>query len=343
MSEEFESVEEIKARMEAEPKGEAPEAKTIEAEETIKQESTDIVNNEEQPKLSLSKRLEIAYQNLDETGKEAWSQGWRPKEFDKGKRRDGTDRPHLSAEEFLNKSKSALPVANDRLREMAKELEETKRIAKEAQERITKAEEKGYQKAMKDLEAKQVEAVEMGDVEEFNKLKQSEKDLINSLKPKLPQNDPMSQNDTVVEDVMKPEPVAKAEPSTLSPLDQQILQDWAAKNDWMRTDSKLAGYAIASEKQLLDSKPYLSLSERLQLVEEEVKEVFHTKFNPTQQNNTMFESGSNKGFGSNPKPKGYSDLSPEVKKQCETLMKIRGIQDKEEVKRFQANYAKNIN
>ena len=336
MSEEFESVEEIKSRMEVEPKGEAPEAKT-EVEGVIKQESTDIVNNEEQPKLSLSKRLENAYQNLDETGKEAWSQGWRPQEFDKGKRRDGTDRPHLSAEDFLNKSKSALPVANDRLREMAKELEETKRIAKEAQARIVKAEEKGYQKAMKDLEAKQVEAVEMGDVEEFNKLKQSEKDLVNSLKTEV------SQNDTVVEEVMDSQPASKVEPATLSPLDQQILQDWAAKNDWMRTDPKLAGYAIASEKQLLDSKPYLSLSERLQLVEEEVKQVFHAKFNPTQQNNTMFESGSNKGFGSDPKPKGYSDLSPEVKRQCESLMKIRGIQGENEIKRFQANYAKNIN
>lgn len=333
MSEEFESVEEIKSRLEAESKDKAPKV-----EDAAEQESKDIVNNEEQPKLSLSQRLDNAYQNLDADEKEAWDNfNWRPKDLFKGKNRDGSERKWIPAKEFLDKGKRILPIANERMERMAKELEETKKIAKEAQARIAKAEETGYQKAMKDLEIKQVEAVEIGDVEEFNKLKQSEKDLINSLKTEV------SQNDTVVEDVMKHEPVAKVGSSTLSPLDQQILQDWAAKNDWMRTDPKLAGYAVASEKQLLDLKPYLSLNERLQLVEEEVKKVFYTKFNPTQQNNAMFESGSNKGFGSSPKSKGYSDLSPEVKNQCETLIKIRGIQGEDEIKRFRANYAKNIN
>ena len=327
MSEEFESVDEIKARMISEPKGEA-----IKVDETSEQEPNDIVNNEEKPQLSLKDRLDNAYQNLDNTEKEAWSQGWRPQEFDRGKRRDGTDRPHLSAEDFLKKSKDALPVANDRLREMARELEETKKIAKDAQERILKAERNGYQKALDDLEAKQREAVEMGDLDEFNKLKQSEKDLVSSQVKQL----------EVVQDAMEQQPASKVESNTLSELDQQILQDWAARNNWMRTDSKLAGFAIAAEKELLDQKPYLSLSERLQLVEEEVKEVFYNKFS-TPQTNSMFESGVNKGFGSTPKEKGYSDLSPEIKKQCETLIKIRGVTGEDAIKRFKANYAKNIN
>lgn len=324
---EYESVEDIKSRMDAYPKGEAPEVEDS-------QESNDIVNKETL-KLPLSKRLDNAYQNLNDTERQAWSQGWRPEEFFAGKRRDGSEKPFVNAEDFLNKSKDALPIANDRLREMAKELEETKKMAKEAQERISRAEEKGYQKALAEIEAKQKEAVEMGDVEEFTKLKQTEKDLIqNQFKaPEVPQND------TVVEDVMEPK---KAQPSTLTPLDQQILQDWAARNNWMRTDPKLAAYAIQSEKELLTAKPYLSLNERLEIVEQEVKEVFHSKFNPTQ-TNPMFEGGVNKGYGSAPKEKGYSDLLPEVKKQCETLIKIRGIQGEDAIKRFKATFAKNIN
>ena len=110
----------------------------------------------------------------------------------------------------------------------------------------------------------------------------------------------------------------------------------------MRTDTKLANYAIAAEKQLLNEKPHLSLQERLDLVEEEVKDIFHSKFNPTTINNPTFDSGT-KNFGNPPKDKNYSSLPDSVKKQCETLIKIRGISGEDNVKRFKESFAKNIN
>lgn len=312
---EFESAEEIKARMQSEP--EAQEQEIIE-------------DVEENKKIPLSQKIENAYKELDDTGKEAWAQGWRPQGLFAGKRRDGSERPFISAEDFLSKSKDALPVANDRLKKLSEELEETKRIAKEAQERISKAEQKGYEKALAELEAKQSEAVELGDVEEFRKLKAAEKELVNT---NYKQPEPKQE---VVESVVTNEP----QQNILSPKDQQELQDWSARNSWMRTDHKLAGYAIAAEKQLLDERPYLSLRERLNIVEQEVKEVFYSKFN-SNQSNSMFDSGVNQGFGGNPKPKGYSDMPAEARKACENLIKIRGISGEDAIKRFKQTYAKN--
>jgi len=315
---EVETVEEIKANLEGvnpEQKEKAPEPK-------------------EDVKIPFHQKLDNAYKKLDEAEKQAWSQGWRPKEFFAGKRKDGSERPFISAEEFLSKSKETLPVANDRLKKLTEELAETKRLAKEAQERISKAEKKGYEKALAEIESKQSEAVELGDTESFKKLKEEEKELINSQFTQEP----------VVEDVVAPQEQKDApqqpQQSLLTPKEEQALQEWSARNSWMRTDHKLAGYAIAAEKQLLEEKPYLSLNERLEIVEQEVKEVFHSKFNANQ-SNPMFDSGANQGFGSTPKPKGYNDLPAEAKKNCESLVKIRGIEGKDAIERFKQTYAKN--
>jgi len=318
---EVETVEEIKANMAEQPQ-----------EQEVNQEVQEEPKQEEPKKLPLNVRLDNAYRSLDETGKEAWSQGWRPEEFFVGKRRDGSERPFIDAKEFLSKTKDSLPVANDRLRKLTEELEETRRIAKKAEERISKAEQKGYEKALAEIEARQSEAVELGDTEAFKKLKEEEKDLINSK---------YQQPEAVVEEVVKPDEQPKPQQNLLTPKEEQTLQDWSARNSWMRTDHKLAGYAIAAEKQLLNEKPYLSLNERLNIVEQEVKEVFHSKFN-TSESSSMFDSGVNKGFGSAPKQKGYADLSAEAKKNCESLMKIRGIEGKDKIERFKQTYAKNF-
>lgn len=328
---EFETVEEIKARM-------AQESSTKTSQEEVKKEAKEEI---QQPvkKLPLSERLDNAYQKLNDTERQAWAEGWRPEEFFGGKNKDGTQRQFIGAEEFLKRREKVLPIANDRLREMAKELEETKKLAREAQERIAKAEQKGYQKALEELERKQTEAVESGDVEEFTKLKSAEKDLINSQFNSTKQE--VVEEALDKQDTQSPDPQQQNQ-SLLSEHDQRVLQDWAAKNNWMRTDEKLAGYAIAAEKTLLRDRPYLSLQERLDIVEQEVKDVFHNKFNKSS-SPRMFESGGDAGFGESQRSKSYSDLSPEAKKNCEDLIKIRGIQGEDNIKRFKSEFAKHIN
>ena len=347
MIEETITAEEIKAQMEVKsptPDSQSESQVKEDSEKTIEPESSFTENEEKEvPKLSLNKRLENAYQNLTSQEREAWSQGWRPKEFFVGKKRDGTDKEWINAETFLSKSKDTLPIANDIIRKLTKRIEQAEKNAKEVNKRIHEAEKEGYKKALVDIATKQREAVELSDTEEFDRLKKQESDLINS---QLDQATPsIEEPEAVVEDVLTQQPnqqVNQPQPVQLSPRDQEVLNDWQTKNTWIRTDPKLAAYAIESERQLLTEKPYLSLEERLQIVGQEVKEVFHQKFN-TPNSAPMFDSGGNAGFGdSTPKQRGYSDLPNNVKKLCENAIRTRRIDLKgeEAVKTFRKTYVK---
>lgn len=306
--------------------------------QTEQEESNNTEEEKPQKKLPYKERLDQAYNNLQsDIEREAWAQGWKPQELFAGKNKDGSDRPFISAEEFLNKTKNALPIANDRLKELTKELEETKKLAKETQDRIKKAEEKGYQKALAELELKQQQAVELGDVDEFNKLKKEEKEIINNQFA-----NPKDNQEEVVENVMDNNPPSPQQQTMLSPRDQQILQNWSARNTWMRTDPKLANYAIAAEKELLNTKPYLSLEDRLQVVEEEVKDIFYNKFNNSYSNNTPSYSSGTRNFGSLQNKDSYSSLPDSIKKQCDSLIKIRGITGEDNIKKFKQTFAKSI-
>ena len=346
----LETVEEIKQRMETELN---KETDTIEEKkesiDEVKEEDKEIkeeeTNEPSQKKLTLAQRLENAYSNLNEEEREAWKQGWRPQEFFVGRNRDGSKKDWIDAKTFLDKSKDNLPVANDRIRELTKKIEELEKHNKRVEAKVEDAEQKGYEKALIDLSLKQRQAVELGDTEEFDKLKKEENDLINArfFSPKIEEKKEEGQENKVVENLMHQQPYEKSNvPLTLSPRDQQILDNWQVKNMWMRTDPKLAAYAIESEKELLRSKPYLSLEERLNIVEQDVKETFHNKFTPNEQRPATFDSGINQGFGGNKKEKDYSDLPANAKANCEKLINMRRIseQGKDAIKAFKQTYAK---
>lgn len=274
-------------------------------------------------KLPLSKRLESAYQTLDEDGKLAWAQGWRPQEFFAGKNRDGSEKEWKDAKTFLEQSQKNLPTANNRIKELSKRIEEAEKKAEAAERRAIENEKKGYERALAELSKKQREAVESGDIDIYDELRSQEQKI---LEEKYKTIETPKAN--VVEDmVTQPaqQPTQQPPELQLSEQEQSIVSNFYAKNAWMRTDQKLAAYAIQSERQLLEERPYLSLQERLDIVEQEVKDVFHSKFNGNQP--STFSESSNQGFGSSQKneKKGYSQLNAEAKKMCDSLAKIRGV------------------
>lgn len=322
---ELESVEDIKQSLEAQQEPAADDINVVEQDAKVN--------------LSYHQRLETAYNNLNDLDKQAWLQGWRPQEFDKGKRKDGTDRPHLSAEEFLKKSEDYAPIAKDRMKEMSKKIEESEKIAKEALKAVKQAKEDGYKKALEDIKIKQREAVQLGDEETWENLeKQRDRYLENAFQT----NEPQKKEEPIVDD-SKVSDVPK--PHNFSESEQEIIRNFYAQNTWMTTDPKLAAYATQSEMELAKEKPYLSMQERLEVVQQEVREVFSSKFNsPSTSTKNIFSSGSNSGFGNNPKSKGYAEMSAADKKNCDTLIRIRGINEKGEnaVKAFKLNYAKSV-
>lgn len=334
-----ETVEEIKARLASENEQSANESEA-KAEDSEKE----IVNNEEAEEikegkpLSYAQRLDNAYKKLDETGKKAWSQGWRPQELFAGKTKDGKEKPFVSAEDYLKKSEEALPVAQERLREMEKKIEEANKLAKQAEKRVQEAEARGYKKAMEELEKRQRQAVEDGDLETFDKLREEEKSL-----SKFRVDAPMIENpEEIVKEIAEEQKGQSAKQNNqpvLSEADQQVLQDWSSRNQWFATDARLAAYAKAISDDLIQTKPYLSLRDRLEIISQEVGETFHNKFSSKKEADPAFDSGA-KGFGSSPKPKGYSDLPANAKESCEDLIRMRGITGESEIKQFRTLYAK---
>lgn len=278
-------------------------------------------NERETLKLPLSQRLESAYKELDDDGKLAWAQGWRPQEFFAGKNRDGSEKEWKDAKTFLEQSQKNLPTANNRIKELSKRIEEAEKKAEAAERRAIENEKKGYERALAELSKKQREAVESGDIDVYDELRLQEQKILEEKYRTIE-----TPKTNVVEDmVTRPNQQPQQTGLQLSEQDQAIVSNFYAKNAWMRTDQKLAAYAIQSERQLLEERPYLSLQERLDIVEQEVKDVFHSKFNGNQP--STFSESSNQGFGSPQRneKKGYSQLNEEAKKMCDSLAKIRGI------------------
>jgi len=305
------------------------EIKSVLDQANMPEQSNEQELKEDIPQLSYKERQEQAYNKEDEAGKKAWMEGWRPQELDKGKNRDGSDRKWLTAEEFLNKSRTNPAIANERIRELSKRIEKAEKDAKMAYDRIEAAEEKGYSKALEEIAKKQREAVEVGDVEVFDNLRKQEADIIaNKYKP-----------EPIVEDVLDNEPVNNQK--QLSSKDVKTLRDWEANNQWMSTDAKIANYAINYEKELLQNSPYMSLEERLVEVEKEVKETFTKKFS-TQSSGQIFGSSESGGYGASKSVKGYSDLSKHTQSNCDQVMEMRGINLRGEkaIKDFRQSFAR---
>lgn len=274
----------------------------------------------------LSQKLEEAYQNLGDTEKEAWHQGWRPEEFFKGKSKNGEPRKFISAEEYLNKSKDALPVANERIKDLVKKLEEKERKIEEWERKTKEAEKKGYEKAIQELAKKQRKAVEEGDTEEFDKLKQEELDII--------------KNQVNFEDVAEPRSVtnpSQEEKNLLSARDQEIFREWLGVNKWFATDARLKAHADAEYDYLQKTKPFLSFEEKLKIVADEVKSTFLKE--DKEQFRSSFESGTLRGNGAPVKEKSFSQLPIQEQQKAEKLMQNRGIAPDKQ-KEWKANYAK---
>jgi len=76
----------------------------------------------------------------------------------------------------------------------------------------------------------------------------------------------------------------------------------------------------------MQERPYLSVKERLDIVEEEVVSTFHQKLNG-QQGASMFDTPQQQGFGEvAKKAKGYSDLPKTAQERCDELIKTRRVE-----------------
>lgn len=178
---------------------------------------------------------------------QAAAQGWVPQE-------DFTGDPERwkSAEEFVEVGKKISAVQSERNDKLVRDIEALKREIREnhsaSRKEIEAVKIDSYNRAIMDLKKQQVEAVRVGDVEEFEKIQDE------------------------IDRTEKPAAKVEKEPQPNEPT--PIFMDWAARNAWYGTNEEASAYADALGPRLGKSGQFDSEKALLEAVAKKVKEVF---------------------------------------------------------------------
>ncbi len=213
---------------------------------------------------------------------EAQKIGWRPESDWKGESGKWKD-----AKTFVEHGENYVPFLRKEVKELKADLEMTiklnKQAASEAEKRGFDAATKSYEKELKSLKEKQVEAVEAGDVDEYKKV------------------------ESKITDLKKPEEKPEINP---------VFEEWKDKNEWYQSDEKMARFAnfIGNEIASEGLQPDAFYAK----VTSQVKETFPEKFENSNRKKVDMVGG-----GGQTPPKGgkktFADLPDAAKRNFNSL------------------------
>lgn len=253
---------------------------------------------------------------------EARDYGWTPKDDFKGdpaKWRPATDYldwakstgrlPKSQFDEF----KRLFPAIRQENQSLKSELNEIKQTLNQFVEFSSKSEERAFNRARQELEARVQQAAANADPEAARVAMQ---ELAN----------------------LKPEPKVEAkkpEPASDTKIDP-VIQDWIGKNDWFTKNQTLSAFATETYGELEREKPGLSQEERLAETKRQTMLKFPEKFgiNPNREGAAAVASP---GSGGAPRKKGksYDDLPADAKRACDKFVKtIPGYTKEQYVKDY---------
>jgi hypothetical protein len=234
----------------------------------------------------------------------------------------------VPADQWVERAEKILPINRAMVDKLTKDISELKTIstAKETAlvqeiaslkktfgeyvEFSKKAEERAFKKALAELEGRQRQAVEDGDVEAFDRVKTELDEL--KTHPALTGAAPVV-TDTGVE--TKPAATAKTWPEVSDPT---IYQEWAAENEWM-SDIDMAIYARDVDMHLGNTIQLPTQREQLDKITEYVKKKFPQYWeNQSKGKPQTVEGSTDAGTPSgNNRKKTYNDLTAEEKRYCD--------------------------
>jgi hypothetical protein len=217
------------------------------------------------------------------------------------------------------------PVQNERIRSLSKEKEDLRKaleeqkaemrkileIQKMAQERTILSEEEKIQQELKDAE-------EFGDVGKY-KAAEARRQILEQNKLKLKSFEE------------KP-----AEPEI--PEVPREVMEWGARNPWYYTNREVQQYCIGQDNLLAQSRPDLSLSERLELVSEAARLTFPHMIPSAPTKPTVLPSRSAGTFSKPKTPSvSYDSLSELEKGQMQAAIRQGVFKDKAEAMKLSYN------
>jgi len=199
--------------------------------------------------------------------------GWRPKEEFKG-----DEERWIDADTFVKRGEEILPIVQANNKALEKEVANLKKTLKEFSAHHTKVEQRAYQAALRDLEARQAAAVEANDLGEVREITRELAELGKEVAP--------------------------------GPTEDPALTDWKDDNPWFGKDPIMRAAAVAIVDELI-ADGVTSLNKQLAAVDKRIREEFPHKFtNPRRSQAAAVEGSSTPR---RPAGKTFADLPPEAK------------------------------
>jgi hypothetical protein len=261
-----------------------------------------------------------------DTEARARAQGWRPKEEFRGPTEKWVD-----ADQFLDAADKFMPVARERnrvledkltrqeteLRSLKDKLAENTEVLTSFRDFASRGEQRAYERALKELTERRKVAVAHADTEAFEA---ADAEII------------------ALNKEVKPTTTAKPveERRETHPAIDPVITGWIDDNDWFNRDSEMTAYAKSQDQYLHQTKPGLSLKERLAAVKVRTMKEFPDRFeNPAREGASTVATPSGGGSQRSSNKRSYENLPPEAKKACDKYVKtIPGFKREEYV----ANY-----
>jgi hypothetical protein len=240
--------------------------------------------------------------------------GWVPKEEFKGNLEQWRD-----ADEFLHRGeeihgylKADLDRLHNTLTQRDRELVEIRQTMDEFRKFHNETESRAYKRAIEELKALKISAIEQGDGSKVVEID----DQIDRLK----------------EAQAAPKEVKSATPAQVN----NDFIDWSVQNKWYGADAELTQLAEDLGEVIKKQKPNLVGKEFLDEVTNRVKKLSPEKFeNPNRQTAAVSSSSDGRAPSTNGKKKSYENLPAEAKKACDKFVK-EGLLTKEQyVKEFE--------
>lgn len=228
--------------------------------------------------------------------------GWRPKEEFKG----DPDK-WVEAETFVKRGEEILPIlrANSKKLEAANadlkaQMAEMKKTFGEFKQYHSQTEKRVYERAMKDLEARQAEAVEANDLKAVREITREMTDL---------------SKDVRTDD----------KGSDLKQTQEAAFAVWVQDNAWFKTDPALRGAAVAIADELA-SDGLTDPEKQMAEVSKRIRAEFPGKFENERRKAPAAVEGASPPRKAG---KGWSDLPPEARATAERWVK-QGLVSKEQ-------------
>lgn len=230
---------------------------------------------------------------------EAKALGWRPvEEFAGDKAR------FVGAKEFIERGETMLPLVKAELAKSKQEIAELKKQMRKSAEHFSKAEERAYQRAVSELQARHDQAVEDGD--------------------KVAANRVVAEMRTLEKDFAAPTDPAKDDAEEARAEAGQQLAAWIQSSDWYMVDEAKTKYAdVQADLMGLPHAYPGGAKEFLAELEKRVSDKFAAR-KPAVTNGNGQPAPAGKGG------KSYADLPPEAKRLCDKWVKSGIIKTRED-------------